>query len=282
MNTYVLKQRTVKGLCYLFLILLFVICMLPIYILLINATRASSDIVTGVTLIPGTQFLANWRTLTVDFGINIWLGVRNSLIVAFSSTFLSIYFSLLTAYAINVYNFKFKRVFYGIIVAMVLVPGSLFLIGSFQYFNALGILNTFAPLIIPSIAAPGTVFFMKQYLEAAIVPELIQAARIDGAGEFTIFNRIALPLAAPGAFTFAIFAFVGSWNAFMGPLFFIGGNQNIHTLPLIMNRLQADAYLVDFGAIYFSMAVTLLPIIAVYAIFSRYIVAGIALGSVKE
>jgi len=95
---------------------------------------------------------------------------------------------------------------------MVLVPGTLFLIGFFQFAAALGLLNTFCPLIVPSIAAPGTVFFMKQYLDAALIPELIQAARIDGAHEFAIFNRIALPLAAPGAFTFAIFAFVGRWR----------------------------------------------------------------------
>ena len=281
MNAHVVKRNIAKGLCYFLLVILFVICILPVYILFVNATRSTVQINHGVSLLPSTYLFVNWQTL-IDTGINVVQGIRNSAIVAFSSTFLTVYFSLLTAYAINVYNFKYKKFFYGFVLAMVLVPGQLYLIGFFQYMSMLGLLNTFAPLIIPAVAAPGAVFFFKQYLDGALVPELIQAARIDGAGEFAIFNRIALPLAAPGAFTMAIFAFVGSWNAFMGPLFLIFGEQRLHTLPLIMNRLQAEAFSRDFGAIYLGMAVTLVPIIIVYAIFSKYIVSGIAMGSVKE
>ena len=281
MNTYIFKQNIIKFFCYLFLISLFLICVVPVYVLLVNATRTTAEINRAFSLLPGMAALENWRSIQAT-GVNILLGFRNSIIIAFSTTFLSIYFSLLTAYGISVYNFKFKNQFYGFILAMVLVPGTLFLIGFFQYVNMLGLLNTFWPLIVPAIAAPGTVFFMKQYLDGALVPELIQAARIDGAHEFTIFNKIALPLAAPGAFTFAIFTFVGSWNAFMGPLFLIGGNQDLHTLPLMMQRIQAGGYIPDQGAIYLGMALTLIPIIIVYAFCSKYIVGGVTLGSVKE
>ena len=281
MNAYVLKRNIAKLLCYVFLITILIICVIPVYMLLINATRSTHEISRGLSLLPSTFFFENWRTLS-DVGLNVGLGIRNSAIVAFSTTFLTVYFSLLTAYAVNVYDFRFDKQFYGFILAMVLVPGQLYLIGFFQYMNTLGLLNTFWPLIIPSIAAPGTVFFFKQYLNAALVPELIQSARIDGAGEFKIFNRIILPLAAPGAFTMAIFAFVASWNSFMGPLFLIMGNPRLHTLPLMMSRMQAEAYRPDFGAVYFGMAITLIPIIIVYAAFSKYIVSGISLGSVKE
>jgi len=280
-NTYTLKRHITKFFCYFLLVALFVICVIPVYMLLVNATRSTHEISRGLSLVPSTFFLTNWRTLS-NVGLNIGLGIRNSSIVAFSTTFLSVYFSMLTAYAICVYNFKFKKQFYGFILAMVLVPGQLYLIGFFQYMNTLGLLNTFAPLIIPAVAAPGTVFFFKQYFNASIVPELIQSARIDGAGEFAIFNKIIMPMSAPGAFTMAIFAFVASWNSFMGPLFLIMGNPNLHTLPLMMNRMQAEAYRPDFGAVYFGMAITLIPIIIVYAAFSKYIVTGIALGSVKE
>ena len=281
MNAYLFKQGTIKFICYLFLILLFIICIVPVYLLLINATRENAEIVSSLSFIPGTSLLHNWRLIDAT-GVNLPLGVRNSAIVSFSSTFLTIYFSMLTAYGLTVYNFRFRRQLYGFIMAMVLVPGQLFIIGFFQHMNSLGLLNSFIPLIIPAIAAPGTVFFMKQYFEGAIVPELIQSARIDGANEFAIFNKIALPLVAPGAFTFAIFAFVASWNSFMTPLFIIGADQDMHTLPLLMNRIQAGGMIPDFGAIYLGMAITLVPIIIVYAIFSRYIVAGISLGSVKE
>ncbi|MCL1935683.1 MAG: carbohydrate ABC transporter permease [Defluviitaleaceae bacterium] len=281
MDSYRIKQFSYKFICYTFLIILFLICVLPIYMLLINATRTTEAINAGFSLIPGTNIINNWNIIQ-GFGINIPLGLRNSLIIAISTTFLSVYFSLLTAYAINIYDFKFKKAFYGFILAMTLVPMNLYLIGFFQYMHHLGMLNSLTPMILPSIAAPGTVFFFKQYLDSALVPELIQAARIDGATEFEIFNKIVLPISKPGAFTMAIFAFVGSWNAFMGPLFIIGGNINLHTLPLIMQRLQGDAFRTDFGAIYLGMAISLIPIIIVYSIFSKYIVSGITLGSVKE
>jgi len=281
MDTLRLKQNSKQALVYLFLIVLLLICVIPIYMLLINATRTTEQISAGFSWFPGTNLLENWRTIQ-GFGVNIPLGFRNSLVIAVSSTVLSVYFSLLTAYAIIVYNFKFKRAFYGFVVAMTLVPMQLYLIGFFQYVHAIGLLNTLTPMILPAVASPAAVFFFKQYLDAALVPELIQAARIDGASEFAIFNKIALPLARPGAFTMAIFGFVASWNSFMPPLFIIGGNQSLHTLPLIMQRLQAGQFRNDFGAIYLGMAITLAPIIVVYAILSKYIVAGISLGSVKE
>lgn len=281
MNIYVFKRSLAKFISYTFFVILAIITVLPVHMLLINATRSTAEINAGISLLPGRSLLENWR-IVQGFGVNIPLGIRNSAIIAFSSTFLTVYFSLLTAYAISVYNFRFKKLFYGFILAMNMVPMGLFLIGFFQYLHALNMLNTLPPMIIPAIAAPGAVFFFKQYLDATLVPELIQAARIDGASEFGIFNRIALPLAAPGAFTMAIFSFVGSWNAFMGPLFIIGGNSDLHTLPLIMSRLQGDAFRTDFGAVYLGMAITIVPILIVYVIFSKYIISGIAMGSVKE
>ncbi|MCL2399940.1 MAG: carbohydrate ABC transporter permease [Defluviitaleaceae bacterium] len=280
-NSYLIKRWIIKALCYLFFIVLFVICIGPVYMLLINATRNTVQIHGGPSLLPGTSFFENWRSLSA-LGIDVWLGIRNSSIVAFSSTFLTVYFSLLTAYAVVVYNFRFKKALFVFVLAMTMIPANLYLIGFFQYMHTLGLLNTFIPLIVPAIAAPATVFFFKQYLEGSLSMDLIQAARIDGASEFGIFNRIGLPLAAPGAFTMGIFSFVTAWNSFMGPLFLLGGNQDLHTLPLIMMRMQGDTYQRDLGAIYFGMAITLIPIIIVYAIFSKYIVSGIALGAVKE
>ena len=280
-SNYKLQQLGAKSLSYLFLIALFLICVVPVYLLLINSTRTTEQINHGISLIPGTAFLDNWRTLD-NLGVDVWLGIRNSAIVAFSSTFLSVYFSLMTAYAVTVYNFKGRKFFYVFILAMQMMPPNLFLIGFFQYMFQLGLLGSFIPLIVPAIAAPGAVFFFRQYLEGALPKELIQAGRIDGASEFAIFNKIALPIAAPGAFTMAIFAFVGAWNSFMGPMFILGAEMDLHTLPLIMQRLQGDTFQRDFGAIYFGMAFTIIPILIVYAVFSKYIVGGITLGSVKE
>ena len=276
---YVIVQRIKKLIIYIIFVLLAVICIVPTYMLLINATRATTDINRGISLIPGLNLIENWNGIMAR-GVDVPRGMLNSAFVSLSSTVLVIYFSLLTAYAIKVYDFKFKKYFFVFIIAMTMVPGQLYIIGYFQYISALGLLNSYIPLIVPSIAASGTVFFFKQYFDASLVPELIQAARIDGAGEFQIFNRIILPMAAPGAFTMGIFAFVGSWNSFLTP-FILLTDQRRFTLPLMMAQLNADAFIADFGVIYLGMAITLVPVILVYILFSKHIINGITLGSVK-
>ena len=247
--------------------------------LFINATRANADINRGISLFPSTYILRNWEGLTAR-GLNFIRGGINSTFIAFSTTFLTVYFSLLTAYAIKIYNFKFKKQFFVFIVAMMMIPGQLYIIGFFQYVSTLGLLNSYIPLIIPSVAAAGTVFFAKQYFDASLMPEIIQSARIDGASEFQIFNKIALPIAAPGAFTMGIFAFVGTWNSFLTP-FMLLSDQSRFTLPLMMAQVNSDPFITDFGVIYLGMAITLIPVIAVYALFSKYIISGISLGSTK-
>ena len=274
------KQKCVKFFCYLFLIVLLVICIVPVYMLLINATRSTGQINRAISLIPGTNLINNFLAFQ-DSGLNLWRATVNSMVISISSTFLAVYFSMLTAYAINVYDFRFKKQFFVFILAMTMVPMQLYIIGFFQYMVMLGLMNSYIPLIVPSIASAGTVFFAKQYFDSALMPDLIQSARIDGAHEFLIFNKIALPIAKPGAFTMAIFAFVASWNNFMTPMMILTDPSRF-TLPLIIGRMQAEEFRTDFGAIYFGMAVTIIPIIIVYAMFSKHIISGISLGSVKE
>jgi multiple sugar transport system permease protein len=110
---------------------------------------------------------------------------------------------------------------------------------------------------------------------------LIDAARIDGCGELGIFHRIMLPIAKPGAFTLGIFAFVGSWNNFFTPFIMIS-KMNKYTLPMLVQTLRGDTYRTEYGSIYLGLVVSIIPIIIVYAIFSKYIVNGIAMGAVKE
>ena len=128
---------------------------------------------------------------------------------------------------------------------------------------------------------PASVFFAKQYLESIVITDLIDAARIDGAGELAIFHRIMMPIAAPGAFTLGIFAFVASWNNFFTPFIMISSIEK-YTLPMLVQTLRGDVYRTEYGSIYLGIAVTIVPIMLIYALFSRYIVSGIALGAVKE
>jgi multiple sugar transport system permease protein len=205
----------------------------------------------------------------------------NSLFLALASMFVSVYFALLTAYGIVVYNFPGKKLFSNFIVVLVMIPMQLSIIGFYQYMSKLGLTDNYAALILPQIASAGAVFFAKQYLESMVIWDLIDAGRIDGASELSIFHTIMLPIAVPGAATMGIFAFVGSWNNFFTPFIMISSLEK-YTLPMLIQTLRGDVYRTEYGAIYLGLAITVVPIIILYAVFSRYIVSGIAMGAVKE
>ncbi len=265
---------------YIFLILLLVLTLTPIWALLVNATRSTLQIQQGLSLMPSTHIFENYGIL-VGRGLNLPRGFINSLYLSVSITIVTVYFSLLTAYGVVVYDFPGKRFFYSSILVLVLLPLQLSIIGFYQYMSRLGLTDNYLALILPSIAAASSVFFAKQYLESIVITDLIDAARIDGAGELATFHRVMLPIAAPGAFTLGIFAFVASWNNFFTPFILISSIQK-YTLPMLVQTLRGDVYRTEYGSIYLGIAATIAPIMIIYALFSRYIVSGIALGAVKE
>lgn len=265
---------------YIVLIFITLICVVPIWLMFVNATKTTSEIQQGISLIPSGNFFNNWKILS-DKGLDIPRSLLNSLIVSLGSTALSVYFSIMTAYAIQVYDFKLKEFMKGFVYFIVLMPTAVSVVGFYQYVSKLGLLNSYIPLILPAISAAGSVFFAKQYLESAIIMDLIYTARIDGCSEFGIFHRIMMPLAKPGMFTLAIFSFIASWNNFFVPTLLIT-KPEMYTLPLMINTLRADTYRQELGAIYFGYAISVLPVVIGYVIMARQIVNGLALGSVKE
>ena len=277
---YKLNTIILRGLIYIFLFILLVITIVPIWLLLVNATRSTTEIQQGVGFLPSSHLVENYGILQGK-GLNLWRGFLNSLFVAVASTVLTVYFGLLTAYGIVVYNFKGKHLFSNFIIILVLIPMQLSIVGFYQYMSVLGLTDNFASLILPTIAAAGSVFFGKQYLESVIIKDLIDAGRVDGASEFSIFHRIMMPIAVPGAVTMGIFAFIASWNNFFNAFILISSIEK-YTLPMLVQTLRGDVYRTEYGAIYLGLAVTIVPIIIIYLIFSRYIVSGIAMGSVKE
>lgn len=278
--SYGLRTRIYRILIYIVLIVLFAMCVLPIWIMLVNATRSTAEIQQGISLIPGSNLRANWSNLT-GRGFAITKGLFNSTFISVSVTVLTVYFSMMFAYAIHVYDFAYKKYLYGFVLLLVMVPTQVGVIGFFRYMSYLKLTNSFIPLILPAIAAPSAVFFAKQYLESAIVKDLIDAARIDGCSELRIFHNIMLPIAKPGAFTMAIFAFVGSWNNFLTPFIMIS-KMDMYTLPMLVQTLRGDTYRTEYGSIYLGLAISIVPILIIYGIFSKYIVRGIAMGAVKE
>ena len=279
-KSYKFSTNVMRIFVYIVLFILLAITIIPIWVLLVNATRSTAEIQQGLGFLPSTHLIENYNLL-IGKGINLWQGFRNSIFIATTTTIITVYFSFLAAYGIVVYDFKGKKLFYSFIILLVLIPMQLSIIGFYQFMSKLGLTDNYASLILPAIASAFAVFFGKQYLESVVIQDLIDAGRIDGASEIGIFHRVILPIAVPGAFTLAIFAFVASWNNFFNAFILITSRDK-YTLPMLIRTLRGDVYRTEYGAIYLGLALTIVPIIIFYAIFSRYIVSGIAMGSVKE
>ena len=269
-----------KVVIYIVCILLAILSIFPFWIMIVNATRSTNEIQQhAVTLMPSSYLQNNFKVLTGK-SFNPLVGFMNSIIISVGSTTLSIYFSTLTAYALVVYDWKLKNAFFKMIVGIMMIPAQITMIGFYQMCYKLGLTNNLLMLILPAIASPMTVFFMRQYLVAAFPFEIVQSARIDGAGEFRIFNQMCLPIMKPAIATQAIFAFVSSWNNLFTPLVLLTDKKN-YTMPIMVSLLRGDIYKTEYGSIYLGLTLTVLPLIVMYLILSRYIIEGVAMGSVK-
>lgn len=278
MNTIGYKIK--KTIIYICLILLAAACLLPFLLMMINATRSGVEITTGFTFIPSSHLKENWEQL-FDY-MNLFRGMGNSLLIAIPATILSGYFSSITAYAMAVYKFKLNKIIFGVIVVFMMIPAQLSLIGFYNLCMTLKLIDSYIPLIVPAVAAPGTVFFLRQYVQATLSPALLEAARIDGAKEIGIFHKIVLPIMMPGIATMSIGAFIGNWNNYLVPLILLNTPSKM-TLPVMISTLRAATNLqANQGAIYLGVAISVLPILIAFCFFSKYIISSISAGGVKE
>ena len=257
------------------------LCLFWFYILFVNATRSKGELTQGFTLLPSTHLIQNWKGVMAGT-LPVVRGMINSLVVATCSAVLCTYFSTMTAYAIHVYDFKLKKFMFTFILAIMTIPTQVTALGFIQLVADMKLEDNFIPLIIPAIAAPATFFYMKQYMESALPLSLVEAARIDGSGEFRTFNSIVLPLMKPAIAVQAIFAFVQNWNNFYTQNMIIISNEKRFTMPIMIQSVLGQDKHPDLGAQYAAVALSVIPIIVIYLILSRFIVAGVALGGVKE
>lgn len=277
-NTISLKiNRTIIYVVCSFLSLLSIF---PFLIMFVNATRSTPEIQRGLSLIPSVHLWNNWNVL-LDKSFDPLVGFMNSFIISGASTFLTVYFSSLTAYALVVYNWRMRQPFFTFIMCVMMVPAQASAIGFYQFMYQLHWTNNFLPLILPAIAAPAVVFFMRQYLLATLSLEIVESARVDGSGELATFNKIIFPIMIPAVATQAIFAFVASWNNLFMPLILLTQKEK-YTMPIMVSLLRGDIYRTEYGSIYLGLALTVVPLFVIYFLLSRYIIAGVALGGVKE
>ena len=266
------KSIALKITTYVVSILLTVMILTPFYYMIREILFIKLTVVHGAG--DNTQILYEPRehmiTLKEFFALfskGTWIGFRNSVIVTFISTILNIYFSALTAYAITAYEWKLRTAFEKFIIVAMMIPTTVASIGFVQMCYKVHLINNLIMLIIPALATPMTVFFMRMYLKATFSREIVESARIDGAGEFRIFNQIMLPLMKPAIATQTIFCFVASWSDVWVPRIILI-DRNKGTLPLMASLQGGDLLM-------------LIPPVLLYIFLSKHIVEGIALGSVK-
>lgn len=269
-------------LAYVVLIFLSFLCLFFFYILIVNATRSHADLQKGFSAIPGSYFLENLKNVANDGSFPMFKGILNSLIVSTCSAALCTYFSSLTAYGLYAYDFRAKKAAFTFIMAILVMPTQVTAMGFLRLITNMGMYDSLLPLIIPSIASPAVFYFMYSYLQSSLPLSLVEAARIDGSGEFRTFNRIVLSIMKPAIAVQAIFTFVSSWNNYFVPALVIQSKDKM-TVPILIATLRGADYMnFDMGKIYMMITVAIVPIIIVYLLLSKYIIAGVTLGGVKE
>ncbi|MDD2647260.1 MAG: carbohydrate ABC transporter permease [Eubacteriales bacterium] len=273
-------RKGANPIIYIVCIILGLLSLFPFWVMVCNATRSTYEIQAhAISFLPSVSLPTNYEILNGKT-FNAVSGFFNSLIVSTGVTFCSVYFSTLTAFALIAYNWKLRQAFFTLILAVMMIPAQVISIGFYQFMYKIGMTNNFLALILPAIASPMTVFFMRQYMLPALSLDLVAAGRIDGAGEFRIFNQIVIPIMKPAMATQAIFAFVNSWNELFLPMILLTRKEN-YTMPIMVSLLKGDIYKTEYGAVYLALTLSVLPLLVVYLTLSKYIVAGVALGSVK-
>lgn len=276
------KINVRSVIAHIVLILLSFLCLFFFVILIINATRSHAQLQKGFSFILGGHFLDNLKSVANDGAFPMFRGIVNSLIISGSCAVLCTYFSSLTAYGLYAYDFKLKKAAFTFIMAILVMPTQVTAMGFLRLITNMGMYDSWAPLIIPSIASPAVFYFMYSYLQSSLPLSLVEAARIDGSNEFKTFNHIVLPIMKPAIAVQAIFTFVGSWNNYFTPALIIQ-SKNKMTVPILIATLRGADYMnFDMGKIYMMITVAIVPIIVVYLLLSKYIIAGVTLGGVKE
>ncbi len=271
----------VKAVRYVVLILLSIICLFSFYILIVNSTRAHADIQKGFSILPGTRVIQNFNSVINNGNLPVLRCLLNSFLIAAGCAVCTTYSSTLTAYALHAYDFKGRKAIQTFIMAIMMIPTQVTALGFVDLMRTFKLLDNYIPLIVPTIAAPVVYFFMKQYMEGALPLEIVEAARIDGSNEFRTFNAIVLPIMKPAIAVQAIFAFVTSWNNYFTPNLIIS-KDSLKTLPILIATLRgADFLKFDMGQVYMCILLSILPVVVVYIFLSRYIIQGVAVGSVK-
>lgn len=250
----------------------------PFYFMFVFATHTRTEIFSQ----PPPVFFSDalWGNLQIlTSRLPFWKNVGWSLYVALASTALTLFFCSLGGYAFALFEFRHKQLLFTLVMGTMLLPSFMSMIPSFMIMNVLGWIDQHRALYVPGAASAFGIFLMRQFAATAVPKDLIEAARMDGCGEFTIYWRIALPLLKPALGTLGLITFIGSWNNFIGPLIVMRSVEHF-TLPLALRSIQNPEN-TEWGALMAGSAIATIPLLVLFAISSRQLIAGLTSGAVK-
>lgn len=272
-----LKDKTIKLILYLILILGVIVTLFPFYYMLVLATKSNTEIFSYPPPVWfGNNFRNNLQTLLN--ALPFFRNILNSIIVATVSTVLTLFFCSLGGYGFAKYEFKGKEKLFFLMLATMMIPGLLAIIPWFILMSKFNWLNTFYPLIIPGIANAFGIFLMRQFMED-IPDDIIDSARIDGCGEFEIFIRIILPMSLPALGTLGILTFLGSWNNYMQALLILH-DDILFTIPVALSKLGGKIDQ-NWGAQMAGTTLAIAPMVIAYVLASKQFISGITEGATK-
>lgn len=258
------------------IIFISLLSIVPFYFIMSMATHSTAEIYRSELLGFGDQLLVNMKTIIAGGFINYYW---NTVVVAVFSGAVCVLISAMAAYGLTVYKFKHRDMVKRFIIASMMIPGQISLIGYAIEMRQLHLVNTLVPLVFTWFASAYGVFFVVQYMTNSLPMELIESARIDGSGEFRTFCVIALPLIKPAIGTLFMLIFLWSWNNFLMPSTVLTENSKF-TIPLGIQTLST-AYRDDWGARGAALALAVIPLLIIFAIGSKYFIKGLAAGAVK-
>ncbi|MEY4728868.1 MAG: hypothetical protein RL020_26 [Pseudomonadota bacterium] len=254
------------------------IMLMPFYFMFVFATHTRSDIFRlPPPLMFGGDFFDNVAILTIH--IPFWKNLGWSFYVASISTALTLLFSAMGGYAFAMFDFRGKAALFALVMGTMLIPPFLGMIPTFMIMDLLGWIDEPRALYLPGAASAFGIFLMRQFITASIPKTLVEAARMDGCSEFSIFLKVVLPLLGPALGTLGLISFIASWNNFIGPLVVMRSAEH-YTLPLALRSMQSPMN-AEWGAIMAGSAIAVLPLLILFMLASRRMIDGLTAGAVR-
>ena len=272
------SKSTMGIMGWIFIIVGALLMLGPFYFMFVFATQTRTDIFSvPPPFFFGDHFFENMKILMTK--IPFWKNLGWSLYVGLMGTGLTLLFCSMAGFAFAVYEFRYKKLLFGLVMGTMLVPSFLGMIPTFLIMDALNWIDQPRALYLPGAAPAMGIFLMRQYISSAIPKELIEAARMDNCGEFRLYWSVVVPLLGPAFGTLGLIAFIASWNNFIGPLV-VMRSPDMYTFPLALRSVQSPVD-TEWGALMAGSAIAVIPLLIIFIFSSRRLIEGLTSGAVR-